>query len=698
MTSIKGLKRPPLGFSRLPSSTDHPKLAEHRRSSDVPISKPLSHQSLDANGEFQVDNDSKAVRYSDLLLEIAMTTAFASLTEGTHIFEAWNVASYLSFFALVWWIWASQVAYNVRFRRADWMHRLFVFLQFFVFCGLAAFTRDFDITDGIKDDSQKENQADTLERQSFQDDQVAIPLMKAQKYRDNLLPKLNFRGISIVMALSRLLLLIQYSVAYYYALRVKDTPHVTNSGTKNRWHPRYPAFIVHMLSLLFSVICFFVSYAVIGDNPKGDNQVAKLVLWYFPLFVEVAAHFVAISGRYKGWVGYSSELISERSATVFVIILGGGLDNITNGFQRIVGNISFGWRSLGVIFCGVLIFLLLFALHFNTPKAESSKRMRVLGAFFFQFFYLSAVIVNLEAIAAMLQAGTIGDGLDIPLQFLRETASIMELKGFGRFLNESDYSSPTVSKQLEKQGLELGVMLSSINFWIDNATNQNPPDFNLPYNSLLWYDEVIIEVVLQNLDSYPDDDLLVAKMDAFYYSSPLNYTSVNNETFDDIIRSVIIENATPALWFYGSGGALLLTLGVLCLISQRPRDKFEWGQILSRILFGSFIIILSSLDLHSSRNNILTDDFHYGDSKIWYLATHSLVLPPYAVALLIEHIIELILLKVARRFYPRQPTASTSSAESETSPLVGPTRNVDGNFANFINDVDFEKRDADVEA
>ncbi|THU93357.1 hypothetical protein K435DRAFT_861588 [Dendrothele bispora CBS 962.96] len=644
-----------------PPSSGHPNLAEHRRNSNVPFSRPPFQQSLDDNGELQMNDHPAEVPYSDLLLEIAMTTTFASLTDGTPIFEVSNVASYLSFFALVWWIWASQVAYNVRFRRADWMHRFFVFLQFFIFCGLAAFTHEFNITSGVVDDTQEENEADALEREAFQDDQFTLPFLEGQKYRDNLLPKLNFKGVSIVMALSRLLLLIQYSVAYYHARQVKDIPQAATSRKPHRWHPRFPSFVVHILSLLFSAICFFVAYAVIGHNPDEDDQIAKFVLWYFPLLVEVAAHFVAISGRYKGWVHYDSKLISERSATVFVIILGGGLDNITKGFRLIVGNVSFGWQSLGIIFCGVLIFLLLFALHFNTPEPEQSKRsLRVLGAFFFQFFYLSAVIVNLEAISAMLQAGTIGNGLDIPLQFLRDTQQIMELKGFGRSLNESDYMYSNIAKQLTKEGIELGILLPEINSWIDNATSQNPPDYNLPYNALLWMDEEIIEIVLQNLDSSPADDLLVAKMDAFYSSLPNNYTLVNNQTFNDIVESVITMNATPALWFYGSGGAFLVALGLLSLLDHWPaRDKFEWGQILSRLSLGSTIIILSSLDLQSSRN-ILTDDFHYGDSRIWFLATHSLVLPPYAAALLVEHIIELVLLRKAHSY------SETRSSVSET--------------------------------
>ncbi|THU76970.1 hypothetical protein K435DRAFT_878474 [Dendrothele bispora CBS 962.96] len=102
----------------------------------------------------------------------------------------------------------------------------------------------------------------------------------------------------------------------------------------------------------------------------------------------------------------------------------------------------------------------------------------------------------------------------------------------------------------------------------------------------------------------------------------------------------------PALWLYGSGGAFLITLGLSSLIGQWPRDKFEWGQILSRFLFGASIALLSVLNLNSS-GDILTEDHHYAGSRIWFLAIHSWILPLYAFALLVERVIELVLLHLA---------------------------------------------------
>lgn len=120
-----------------------------------------------------------------------------------------SVASYLSFFALVWWVWASQVCYNVRFRQSDWLHRVFVFLQLLVFCALAAFTNNFDITNGIANDAKEQNQMLQLQLSDYYT-QADIAVAN---YRNGRLPTLNARGISITMAFSRLILFAQYALS-----------------------------------------------------------------------------------------------------------------------------------------------------------------------------------------------------------------------------------------------------------------------------------------------------------------------------------------------------------------------------------------------------------------------------------------------------------------------------------------------------
>ncbi|THU82856.1 hypothetical protein K435DRAFT_440026 [Dendrothele bispora CBS 962.96] len=590
-----------------------------RKESLVPITRsPFTDTAETKPGELTVSVSE--VPWSDLLLEIAMTTAFASLTDGTPILEAANVTSYLSFFALVWWVWASQVAYNVRFRQSDWLHRLFIFFQVFVFCALAAFTNSFDVTNGISDNSSEDKQVSNLETIAIGDQDISRPFLDVQNYRDERLPTLNMRGISMTMAFSRMLLLSQYLIAFYHATRRDGRLQFS----------RQSAFLVHIGSLIISSLCYFIAFAVIGKVPSKSDEIAKLFLWYIPIFIEVAAHYIAISRLCNGRVPYNSQAIFARSSTVFVIILGGGLDKITNGFQYIIGNITFGTQSIGLICCGVVTFLLLFTLYFGTPEPDRVGSRRSISLFFFQFVYLASIIVTLQGIAAMLQVGNLGNALEVPFDFLRESQFLMHIKGLGVPLNESDYVQSGLDVRLEKQGVPLRTMLDFVNSWM--VYDPEYPEWG--YNALLQMDIYVVEMILTNLNNYPDTGLLLAKLDAFYNQNP-NVTYVNNATFNDVVGLVISSNATPALWFFAAGGAVLVTLALMGLIRRIPGDRYEWGQTISRLVMGSAIIALIAIDVHAS-NDVLTDDFHYEGSRIWYLATHSWVLPIYALALLIE--------------------------------------------------------------
>ena len=157
---------------------------------------------------------------------------------------------------------------------------------------------------------------------------------------------------------------------------------------------------MHIGVLVFSSLCYFGAYIAIGKDPSEGDQIAKIVLWYFPLIIEAVAHFIAAA--LPGRVRYPAEAIYARSSTVFIIILGGGLDKITNGFQYIVGNITMGFGIAGLILCGAVIFILQFTLYFGTSEGDRLGSRRALALFFFQFFYLSALIVTLQGMKELV--------------------------------------------------------------------------------------------------------------------------------------------------------------------------------------------------------------------------------------------------------------------------------------------------------
>jgi hypothetical protein len=124
-----------------------------------------------------------------------------------------DVLGYLCFWGLTWWIWASAVAYNVRFRQADWFHRGAVILQLVIFGALAAFTRDFDITAGLAGgDDPDQDRAERIQIDLMMASKDGIDAQRLQKDR---LPGLNFRGIAMIMAWSRVLLMVQYIIGIY---------------------------------------------------------------------------------------------------------------------------------------------------------------------------------------------------------------------------------------------------------------------------------------------------------------------------------------------------------------------------------------------------------------------------------------------------------------------------------------------------
>lgn len=88
----------------------------------------------------------------------------------------------------------------------------------------------------------------------------------------------------------------------------------------------------------------------------------------------------------------------------------------------------------------------------------------------------------------------VGKAMNIPFEFILESKDAMQTKGFGRHLNETDYTDNFIYS-LNKTGSALSDLLDYVNWGIDNAT-VNGSDFNQPYNWLLQADVALMATVL----------------------------------------------------------------------------------------------------------------------------------------------------------------------------------------------------------
>ncbi len=80
---------------------------------------------------------------------------------------------------------------------------------------------------------------------------------------------------------------------------------------------------MHIYTLMFSAVCYFVALGVIEkDTPSRTDEIIKLVLWYLPLVIEVAAHFLL--ALRKDYVVYPPSAVFKRGITLFTVVLGAG--------------------------------------------------------------------------------------------------------------------------------------------------------------------------------------------------------------------------------------------------------------------------------------------------------------------------------------------------------------------------------------
>lgn len=129
----------------------------------------------------------------------------------------------------------------------------------------------------------------------------------------------------------------------------------------------------HCGAVFVSFWCYIVAFILIGSNPSRNDQIARVCLWYPPVFIEIAAHFLVANKVEKAEWKYDAGAVHARRSVIFTIILGAGLDRMTDKFHFMIGNLSFGTHRIFIIFCAGLTIIFLFTLHYTNLQAPEDN-------------------------------------------------------------------------------------------------------------------------------------------------------------------------------------------------------------------------------------------------------------------------------------------------------------------------------------
>ncbi|KAH8103920.1 hypothetical protein BXZ70DRAFT_1051907 [Cristinia sonorae] len=692
-------------------------MTESQPSSDIAVERRNEEFTMSGPPSGSFDAKKQAENQTDLLLDIAMTTAFASLLDGTPITDAHALFSFIGVFVLIWWAWAGQVLYHARFREGDWLHIILYFIcQLAVFMAFTVFTGNFDIEEGLATTTKSDSIEDALEGARSNQGWTPISDM-SQRLHDERVSVRSMRGIAMTMALSRVMILVEYLCAtrrLFFSDPVVDNWHTNHEkgstcqprayadssspepinsslqiipsvakidfGWRLRHFPQYELLYYHCGAVFLSFVSYLASFLLIGSNPSRGDQIARICLWYSPIILEIAAHYMVAARVKAGNWEYNGYAVHLRRSVIFTIILGAGLDRMTDNFHYMVGTLSFDTHRIFIIFCAGLNIIFLFTLHYTNisthPEDGSNTfpiRRRILTSFFLNFIYLCALVVTLQGMIAVLQMGDIGDVMGTAFDFVRESEHHLNSTQPMKPLTTELYNATTV-KKLSKAGYNLTVLLQPINKAIPT-----PDDAAYPFRLVLLTGMDIVASGLRGLNLIVQDNSVSSNgiraflANAHRGSMNTSLGDINKPHFIDIATLALTGNTYSAWWFTAAGGTVLVLLAVMELLDHwgtiktlpvsqsaqaenKPMSKAQGiaFQIGGKLTAGVALICLTALADRGDALQLNTN-YNFVGNRMWRLALQSWLLPIYVLALFVLQCYEYVRINdVLPRYAPNE--------------------------------------------
>ncbi|KAG8938796.1 hypothetical protein FRC04_007525 [Tulasnella sp. 424] len=522
----------------------------------------------------------------ELAGDLAWTATFSSLTSNTSVTEPSAVWNYAVFFCLTWHLWATQATYDIRYYTNDWWHHLLFACQLGVYAILAALSGSFNVSWQVNPDATAVFKGNATEL-------TGNTMDANQEY----LIKKSFRGINVMLFISRMLLFAQYVRVMIYRKR-----------SKQFWSWR---FLLTPLAILFAGGIFLGCYIMMKENPKSKTvAITQLILWGVAVLSQAIAGALTPEDEHR--VLKSEGAMAPRLTSLTVIILGEGLN-------AICGTLSSGMNSLGLTKTMVgqsltmlLILYFIWLLYFDGFKIQysPSKILEELWLCLHFPLHLSLILV-LEGIKNVFIYANVIESFARLTEAFREVMDEFESTQFTKLPEHPRLETLLQVLQMSWQQERVEIQAAMDADWA------NPTGDFVKFNSQIWkwWGTVVHSVILLYNDQKTDPEAEY-KFYQFKYSNDTalaaDLTGEGPPVLAGFYDIYFSQMDYTGHWIVAVSGTLIMCMAILNTVQRRPRNRFAWGYSLSRFIIGATLIILGGV----------TSQWVHKDSwTIWILPT-----------------------------------------------------------------------------
>ncbi|KAG8708058.1 hypothetical protein FRC09_001465, partial [Ceratobasidium sp. 395] len=511
-----------------------------------------------------------------------------------------------------------------------------------IFGALAATTRGFDVSNYILHSPGSTEWEDT-----------AIETITPEQYSNERVARVSLVAIAIVLALSRLLLLVQH-------IRVAIYAKFTHRSR------RYPIrLLVIPIALAISTALFFVSFVVTKRHYNEPTAAkVKFYLWGPAIVVEVLAHILRFQWEINDGIRLRSHgSVTGRLCDITTIILGEGINAIAGTFYAIEKAPGFGGPTGTAIVCCAMIVFFLAYLYFEGAAPLKSVRRRAAWVMV-HLPWLLSVILLLEGVKNQLLLTSF---MNSAVYLIGQTTDII--------YSDGDFDQTVFNNTMRPLMLKAGLTWDSqwgnlVDLISQNMTATNTTDLDdqsLAEIQAVWYYRLEMMSILNTYINFMDNETVAdeVRKNINRYQSDFDYVyqdyvSDQPEILFGFIWDLIHPSVNNARYIMALCGLTFIFLATLNLIQSWPRDRFHWASIISRYAMGLVMMLLIVLNVGKYQTYFQPVDVP--DSKragVFNWIDANWVLPTLAIAYAIQFVIDTALVYVAVWFGRKaQPTVN----------------------------------------